>query len=125
MFITPPSRTAIPLHARGQQRSEGGLVQQRVAVGEQYDVHVGLAREAGEHRRLVHAGTDRPDDTFGTQSIKSRPRTLHGLLPVIVGVMDQRDVDAVDTDALEARFERADHAVRAVVEHDAQGFPRT
>ena len=77
LFITPPTRTATPRSRHGgQQLGERPLVEQRVAAGEQHDVHVGLADEPGEHRRLVHPCPDGADHALrrGAVPVPATPR---------------------------------------------------
>ena len=107
-------------HSR-QQLVERALVEERVAVGEQEDVHVGLAGEPREHRRLVHAGADRPDHALGAEPLEGRPRPVDRGLPVVVRVVDERDVDPVEAEPLEALLERAADAVGGVVEDESDG----
>ncbi len=107
-----------PFDARRQEVGERLLVEQRVAVGEQDHVDVGLADEARQHRRLVHPRPDRADDARLAQPVERRVGALDRRLPVIVGVVDVGDVDPVEPQALEALLDRAPDAVRAVVEHD-------
>ena len=86
----------------GSSSSRRDLVEQRVAAGAQQDVEIGLAHEAGQHLGLVHPGADRPDHALRPQLGKRRVRLGDRGLPVFVRVVDEQDVDPVETEPLEA-----------------------
>ncbi len=104
----------------GSSSAKRVLVEERVAPGEQEGVDVGLAGEADEHRRLVHADADRADDALARAADRGpdRPRSM-AASPVVVGIVDVGDVDTVQAEPLEALLDRARDAVGAVVEDDA------
>ena len=113
LFMTPPRTIAIRRSTHsGSNSGSASLVEQRVAPGQQEHVEVALAGEPGEHRRLVHPGADRPDDPLLAQPVERRVRAVDGRLPVIVRVVDVRDVDALQAEALEALLDRPADAVR-------------
>ncbi len=105
--------------AARQQLGECRLVQQRVPPGDHEDVHVGLVGEPGEHRGLVHPGADRAHGPLAAQPLQGRVGAAQGRLPVLVGIVDVQDVDAVEPESLQALLDRPAHAVGAVVEDDA------
>ena len=104
-----------------QQLVERSLFEQRVAPGEEHRVHVGFADEAGEHLRLVHAGSDGPDHALLAEPGEGRVRPVKRGLPVVVRVVDQGDVDPVEPEPLQALLDRPPDAVSGVVEDDALG----
>ena len=106
--------------SRHSGRSSGSavLVEQRVASRDEEDVHLRLPGEPGEHRRLVHARPDRAEDALLAQPVQGRIGALDGGLPVVVGIVDERHVDPVEPEPLEALLDRAHDAVGAVVEDD-------
>ena len=69
-----------------------------------------------QHRRLVHADTDRANDSACSEVFEHGIRLIEGRLPVLVWVVDVDDVDPGETEALEARFNRSADTVRRVVE---------
>ena len=107
------------LLAGRQQLVEGALFEERVAPGEEDGVHVGLADEAGEHLRLVHAGPDGPDRALLAEPGEGRVRPVERGPPVVVRVMDQRDVDPVEPEPLHALLDRPPDAAGGVVEDHA------
>ena len=109
------------LLAGRQQLVEGVLFEERVAPGEEDGVHVGLADEAREHLRLVHAGPDSPDQALLAEPGKGRVRPVERGLPVVVRVVDQCDVDPLEPEPLQALLDRPPDAVGRIVEDDALG----
>src|SRR5207245_2935450 len=105
------------LDAFGQQLLQRDLVEEGVAAREQETVEVALAREAGEHLSLVHAGTHGADDAFAAQAIQGAVGASERLAIVVVGVVNVQDVDAVEAKSLEALFERTHDSVVAGIEH--------
>ncbi|GHE14639.1 hypothetical protein GCM10010339_86040 [Streptomyces alanosinicus] len=104
----------------GQDVVQCRLVQERVAAGEHHHVGGGLPQEAGEHRRLVHAGADRADHALVAQ-VRERGRGfLGGLPPVVVRIVEIDDVEAVQARAAEGAFDRTQDAVAAEVPAAAQ-----
>ncbi len=114
----PHHEADAPSFAEGQQVQQGRLVQEGVPPGDQEDVEVALLGEAGQHRRLVHACADGPDHALLAHPGERRPRFADRLLPVVVGIVDQGDVDAPDAESFEALLDRATNTVRRVVEHE-------
>ena len=51
--------------------------------------------------------------------LQGGPRLRDGRRPMLVRVMDERDVDPIEAQALQALFEGAANAIGAVVEHEA------
>ena len=58
-----------------------------------------------------------PHDALGPQSLQRRVGLAECLLPVVVRIVDQRDVDPVQAEPDQAGLHAAPHAVGAVVEH--------
>ena len=104
------------LGAQRKQLGERVVIEQRVAAGEQEAVEIGRAREASEHRRLVHAGSDRANRALVPQTLERAERDAGRLVVVLVGVVDVQHVDAVEREPLEALGDRAKHALLAEVE---------
>ncbi|SII97821.1 Uncharacterised protein [Mycobacteroides abscessus subsp. abscessus] len=106
--------------AGGARRDEvlaTSLFEERVPARLHDDVDVGLGDEAGEHLRLVHPGTPRADDPLVAQACEFGHGPVDRLGPVVVGVVDVDDVDAVEAQPLEGLLEGAADAVRGVVAH--------
>jgi len=103
------------LGAGGQQLPQGPLVEQAVAAGDQHHVEVEVADEAGQHLRLVHAGPDRPHHALVAQLGQGREGVLVGLALVVVGIVQEGDVDPVQAEPLQALLQRAAHAVAGEV----------
>jgi len=108
-------RHAAPLRGR-QQRVRRGPVEQGVAACHQHDVDVGFGDEPGQHLGLVHPDADRADHPCCPQLLQRRVRLAECLLTVVVRVVDERDVDAVQAEPAQARLQAAPDAVRAEVE---------
>src|SRR6185436_10085038 len=70
---------------------------------------------AGEHRRLVHPGSVRGDHALGPELFQGRERVVESLDVEVIGVVHERDVDAVETESLQAGFQRPAYPVAAVV----------
>src|ERR1700722_7591626 len=104
------------LQGGGQQLVRGGLVEQRVPAGDEDHVDVGLADEPGEHLGLVHADADRADNAFRAQPLECGVRLAQCLLPVRIGGVDERDVDPVKAESVQARRQAPPDAVGAEVE---------
>ena len=118
LFITPPMTIDDPaLDAQWQQLRERLLVEERVAAGEQEHVQIALPGEPGEHRRLVHAGADRPEDALARAAGEGpgRRRSM-AACQWSSGSWMKRDVDALQADPLEALLDRPADPVGAVVE---------
>src|SRR5437667_1191315 len=110
----------VPLDTRWQKVRQGVLVEERIATGDEEDVEVALASEPGQHRGLVHPGTDRPDDAVLAQSVESWIRLSDRRLPVVVRVVEEEDVDPVEPEPPEALLDRSQDPVPAEVEDDAK-----
>ena len=82
---------------------------------------VRLAHEPGEHRCLVHSRSVAADDALGAQLGQRRRRLLEGFPDVVVRIVDEDEVDAIEAEALEARLDRAEHPVTAEVPDPAMG----
>jgi hypothetical protein len=91
------------------------MVQQGVPPGEQHHVHVGVPDEPGEHRGLVHARADGADGAFGAHPLQRRIRLGERLLLVVVRVVDEHDVDAVELEPFQAGLQAAVYAVGAEI----------
>ena len=92
---------AAPLALR-QQVVERALLEQRVAAGEHDHVEVGLADEVREHLGLVHPRTVGRDDALRAQLLERREGAVERLAVVLVGIVDEQEVDAVEPEPLEA-----------------------
>ena len=106
--------------AEREQPCVRGLVEERVATGEQDAVGSGLGDDSGEAARVAHSRADRPDDPFVAELRESGQRLRDRLVEVIVGVVDEHEVDPVETEAFEAFLERTADAVSAEVEDGSQ-----
>ena len=106
-----------PFHAERQQFVEGALLEQCVPACQHEGVHVGVAGELGQHRGLVHAGTDSGDDTLSPQLFERRIPVPERSFPVVVRVVEIDEIDAVEAEPLETGFERAKDAVAAEIPH--------
>ena len=80
-------------------------------AGDEHAVDVGLAHEAAEHLGLVHAGADRADDALLAQPCERGKGAGKRLLIVVVRVVDEGDVDAVEAESSEALVERTQRCV--------------
>ena len=115
---TPAAITDTPRRlALRQQVVERALLEQRVAPGEHDDVEVGLADEVRQHLGLVHPRAVGGDDALRAQLLERREGPVERLPVVLVGIVHEQEVDAVEPEALEAGLERGEHAVAAVVAH--------
>ena len=94
---------------------ERPLLEQGVATGEHDHVDVVPAHELGRHRRLVHAGAHRADDALIAKLDQRRDRLGVRRRPVVVGIVQVGDVDAIEPESLEALVDRAADAVAAEV----------
>jgi hypothetical protein len=81
------------------------LLEQRVAPREHDDVHVGVPDELGEHLGLIHPGADGADGALGPQLVKRRVPGVEHLGPVVVGIEQVDDVDAIEPEPLETSLE--------------------
>ena len=109
------------LRAEREQFGQRGLVEQRVPARDEEAVEVGLAREPEQHLGLVHACAHRSDHALAAQPVERGVGARDGVLVVVVRVVDVQDVDAVETEPLEALLDRAEHPVVAEVEDRIQG----
>ncbi|MGY4412927.1 hypothetical protein ACVWW4_004663 [Bradyrhizobium sp. LB7.1] len=62
-------------------------------------------------------GADCLDRAVGAQALERAERTGHGVVIVIVGIMHQQDVDAVEPKTRQALLHRSHHAVITEIEH--------
>ena len=88
---TPTPRSA----ASGSRSSSADCVEQGESSGDHDHVDVGATDELGEHRRLVHAGADRPDHALVAQLDERVHAGGRGGVPVVVGVVQVGDVEPV------------------------------
>ena len=111
----------------GNIEIEHVLVEQRVRQRDEKEVELEALEQAGDHRRQVDSGADRPDNARGLELGERLPATpaelvetgRHaGVVPVVetVEVMDQKQIDTLEPQPLQAVLERAPHAGVAVVE---------
>jgi len=98
-----------------QQVGQGRLVEQRVPAGDQDDVEVGLAGKPGEHVRLVHRHPDGSDRALGPEPLEGRKGARQRLMVVMVGIVDEDDVDPLESEPPEAALHRPHDAVEAEV----------
>ncbi len=110
--ITPDS----PLLAQGKELVGRAPVEHGVAPGHEEAVRIGFARKSSEHRRLVHSDADCAHDALVAEPCERRERAGKRVGVVVVGIVHERDVDAVETEPLEAPLERAQRAVGGEVE---------
>jgi hypothetical protein len=103
------------LLAQRQQHVQRRGVQQGVAAGQQHHVHVGVQHQVGEHLPLVHPRADGADHPGRAELVQGRVGRLDRLTPVVVRVVQQRDVDAAEPEPLQAGVQRPPHAVGAEV----------
>ena len=68
-----------------------------------------------QHLGLVHAGADGPHHALLPQLVEGGVGAVQHLAVVLVGIVHEHDVDPVEAHPLEARLERAQHALAAVV----------
>jgi len=90
--ITDTSRSS---HASSSP-GVGALVEQRVAAGHEHAVHVGLPRDARQGLCLVHPRTHGANHPLVAQLSQRRERLSDRLVEVIVGIVDMRDVHAIE-----------------------------
>jgi hypothetical protein len=107
--------------AQRQQPVERGLVQQGVAAGQQHHVEVGVAHQVGQHLPLVHAGADGADRALRAQLVQGGVGLLDRRPPVVVRVVQQCDVDAVQGEALQAGLQRPPYPRPREVPHPPVG----
>jgi hypothetical protein len=93
------------LEAVRQELGERSLVQERVPPGEQEAVAVALPCERQLHLPLVHTGADGLDHPSGAELDENGEGFLQGLLVVVIGIMDEHDVDALESEARERGLE--------------------
>ena len=103
----------------GRSSGRAALIEQGVSPCDHERVEVAFPGEPREHVRLVHPGADRPDGTFGAESGQGRVGTGDSRLPMRIRVVDEQDVNPVESEPLEARLDRAHHTIVAVVEDRA------
>ncbi len=117
----------VPLHALRQELGEAALFEQCVAAGQQHAVEVAGLDEAQAGVALVDADADRADDAGLAQLVERPEARVHHRLEALVqdlavldrpevDVVDQGDVDLGQAEPQVRMFERAHHAVVAVVE---------
>jgi Bacterial extracellular solute-binding protein len=109
------------LLAQGQELFSGAVVEHRVAARNEEAVGVGLAREPCEKRRLVHADADGANGSLVPESRQRPERAGKRILVVVVGVVDEGDVDAVEPEPVEAFGKRPKCCV--VREVEIRAFP--
>ena len=90
-----------------QQVVQRALFEQRVAPGEHDHVEVGLADEVRQHLGLVHPRAVGRDDALRAQLLERREGPVERLPVVLVGIVHEQEVDAVEPEPLEAGFEEA------------------
>jgi hypothetical protein len=106
--------------AEREQGRSGGLVQQGVPARDHDAVQVGSGDQPGERAGVVHAGADRAHHALVPQLGQGRVRLVHRLRQVVVGVMDEREVDPVEAQPGQALLDRSPHPVPAVVAYPAE-----
>ena len=108
-----------------QEGLDGGLLQQRIAPGEEHRVEIARPGETLAHRDLVDADADRLHDLFGAQLLESLVGPVHGLAEDLVrvlavrphiGVVDEDDVDPLGAEPQQRLLEGAHRAVIGIVE---------
>ena len=73
--------------------------------------------ESGEHPGLVHPRPDRADQAFRAEPLERGIGLLERVPVVVVGVVQEHDVDALEAEADQALLEGAQDAVGTEVEH--------
>ncbi len=118
--------------AEGEELVEGLLFEQRVPPCEQEAVEIVLFQRLVADLPLIHADADGLDDAFAAQLVQRPPAPVHcmaedfGLAVAhgeAVDVVDERDVDALQPQALQAVLEGPHGPVVGVVEMHAEGEP--
>ena len=66
---------------------------------------------------MIHPRPDGGDEPFFPHAEERGERLCDRFVEVVVGIVQQRDIDAVEAEPLEAGFERAPDAVRAQIEY--------
>ena len=106
-----------PIEAERQQLVGAARVEQRVPPREEEAVEVAGAGEPAERRGVVHADADRTHRAFGPQALERTVRAVDRLGVVVVRIVDENDVDAVEAQPVEALLEGTQRALVAEVEH--------
>src|ERR1700722_3339094 len=115
------------LHAIGQETFERFLFEQRIAPGQQEHVEIAGARQMFGDLPFVDARADRLDGAAVAQFdqrlvaafhqlLDMRIRRRSGAMSEDVDVMDVDDVDMIEPEALQRKFQRAHDAVIGIVE---------
>ena len=97
--------------AAGSRSSRAPCSRRRVAIGEEHDVDDPGGDEAGEERGRVHPGADRSDDTGVAELDECGQGDIERLVHVVVGVVDEHDVDPLPPEPAAALVEAAQHAI--------------
>jgi hypothetical protein len=109
------------LPALRDQLGRRRLLEQRVAAGDHQQVHLARAhaRQVGRHR--LRPDADRAHETFLAQRDEGGHRARDGPLHVgvLVGIVQEQHVDAVEAQPFERLVEAAAHAVGRGVPHAA------
>ena len=96
LLYGPPRMTLICFSWQsGSSHLQRRVVQQRVPARHEEAVEVPFPCEARQHLPLVHPRADRADDALRPQIGQRGVRLADRLLPVVVGIVDQHDVEAV------------------------------
>jgi hypothetical protein len=128
----PPRITETWRFCTRQEGVERTLLEQRVSPGQQHAVEIGRLDEAQAGVGFVDADADGADHAGAAQFVERlEARVDHRLEALVedraildgpeIDVVDQHDVDARDAEPEMRMFQRAHHAVVAVVEfrHEA------
>src|SRR5260221_1510228 len=102
--------------AEGQQLDQGLLIEQRVATGHEERIEVALPGETSEHPGPVHADANGADDSFLAKPVQGRGGLADRRAPMLVGIVDEEQIDPVHAQSLKALVHGAAHAIGAVVE---------
>jgi len=101
---TPAASTRTPaLDAEVEDLGGARLVEQRAAAGKQQPVEVDALDDVGGHRCVVRAEADRLHHALLAEPHQRRIRARDRLVEVVIGVVHVEQVDAVETESLEAR----------------------
>jgi len=108
------------LHAEREELRKAFVVEKRVAAGHEEAVHVGLACEAAEHGDLIAPDPDGTDRSLALQLFECRVGARQGPLGVVVRVMNERNVDAVEAKSGKTFAEGAQSPLTAEIEDGIQ-----
>ena len=91
------------------------LVEQGVAAGQEEDVEFPFCAKTGEHRRLGHADPDGLHDALPPEVEEGREGFVKGGFVVVVRIVDEEGVEAIDAEAVHGCFDRAKDTVAGEV----------